>query len=506
MNTRPAPEATLSTHPAPTPGPAPGTGRVRLGSATGRHIVTATVLGSGVAFLDGSVVNVALPAIGRDLGGGLPVLQWTLDGYLLTLSALLLLGGALGDRYGHRRVFAAGLVVFTAASLACGLAPGAGALIAARVAQGVGGALLVPGSLAIIDATIDERDRGAAIGRWAALAGVASALGPFLGGWLVDAASWRWVFLINVPLAAATLYALRRVPETRAATGRRLDYPGALAVTAGLGGAVYALIEIPAHGWTPLATAAALAGAAGLIAFPFIERRAANPLLPLHMLRSRQFVGANLTTLAVYAALGGALFLLTLQLQTSLGYSALAAGTATLPMTVIMLLLSSRIGALAQRTGARLPMTAGPLIAGAGVALMALAQPGASYLTGVLPGVVVFGLGMALTVAPLTSTVLASVDEDHVGAASGTNNAVSRLANLLAVAVLPLAAGLHTRGDGPLGAGYPRAMLLAAALCALGGAASWLTIRRDVPVQTHIPPGVHQACQSPATRLNAPGD
>ncbi|MBW8484415.1 MFS transporter [Actinomadura parmotrematis] len=471
---------------------------VRLASATGRRVVVTTVLGSGVAFLDGSVVNVALPAIGRDLGGGLAILQWVLDGYLLTLSALLLLGGALGDRYGHRRVFGAGLALFTAASLACGLAPTSGTLIAARLLQGAGGALLVPGSLAMIDATIDRADRGAAIGRWAGFSGVASAIGPFLGGWLVDAASWRWVFLINLPLAAVTLATLRGVPETRATATGRLDVAGAISVTAGLGGAVYALIEIPAHGWTPLATALAAAGAAGLALFPLIESRAADPLLPLSMLRSVQFVGVNATTLAVYAALGGALFLLTLQLQNSLGYSALAAGVATLPMTLIMMLLSSRMGALAQKAGARVPMTAGPLVAACGLALMALARPGASYWTGVLPGVVVFGLGMALTVAPLTSTVMASVDEAHAGAASGTNNAVSRLANLLAVAVLPLVAGVNT-GDGPLGPGYSRAMLIAAVLCALGGAVAWCTVRRSVPVRHHIPAGLHQSCQDPAT-------
>ncbi|WP_019634581.1 MFS transporter [Actinomadura atramentaria] len=477
-----------------------GDGRVRLGSRTGRWVIGATVLGSGAAFLDGSVVNVALPAIGRGLGGGLTVLQWVLDGYLLTLSALLLFGGALGDRYGHRRVFAAGLALFTAASLGCGLAPTPALLIAARLAQGVGGALLVPGSLAIIDATISRDDRGAAVGRWAAPSGAASALGPFIGGWLVDAASWRWVFLINLPLAALTMLALRRVPESRAGGAARLDYAGAAAVTAGLGGAVYALIEVPAHGWSPAAAVLAAVGVAGLVAFPLIERRQADPLLPLRMLRSRQFVGVNAVTLAVYSALGGALFLLTLQLQNTLGYSALRAGLATLPMTVIMMALSSRIGALAQRTGARLPMTAGPVLAGGGVALMALARPGGSYLTSVLPGVVVFGFGMALTVAPLTSTVLASVDEAHVGAASGTNNAVSRLANLLAVAVLPPLAGLSARGDGPLGPGFSRAMLIAAAVCAAGGPVAWFAVRRSVPVRGHTPAGIHQACQDPRTR------
>ncbi|RAY14666.1 MFS transporter [Actinomadura craniellae] len=477
---------------------------VRLASRTGRWVVLATVLGSGIAFLDSSVVNVALPAIGRSVGGGFSVLQWVLDGYLLTLSALLLLGGALGDRYGRRRVFAIGLVIFTLASLGCGLAPNAATLIAARLLQGVGGALLVPGSLALIDATIDRADRGRAVGMWAGLSGVAAALGPFIGGWLVDAASWRWVFYINVPLAAvALLVLLRHVPESRSRAAGRLDYPGALAATVGLGGAIYALIEVPGHGWTPINVVLTAVGAAGLLLFPVIEHRQPNPLLPPALLRSVQFVGVNLTTLAVYSALGGALFLLTLQLQVTLGYSALEAGLATLPMTVIMMTLSGRMGALAQRIGARPLMTAGPLVAGLGLALMMLARPGTGYVAGVLPGVLVFGLGMALTVAPLTSTVLASVDEGHVGAASGANNAVARLANLLAVAVLPLLAGLDMNGGGPLGDGFGRAMMISAVLCALGGVISWFTVRRTVRVRTHPLPGVNQACQDPCTRERA---
>ncbi|MQA03354.1 MAG: DHA2 family efflux MFS transporter permease subunit [Streptosporangiales bacterium] len=478
---------------------------VAFASPPGRGLIAAAILGSGVAFLDGSVVNVALPTIGRDVGGGFAVLQWVLDGYLLTLSALLLLGGALGDRYGRRRVFLIGLVVFTVASLACGLAPSAFGLILARLAQGVGGALLVPGSLAMIDATIRADDRGRAIGTWAGLTGVASAIGPFLGGWLVDAVSWRLVFFINVPIAVVAVAAtLRYVPESRdTTTTGRPDIAGAVTITVGLAGVVFALIQGPAHGWTALPVTAAVVGAVALVAFPWLELRQRAPLLPLALFRSVQFTGANVTTLTVYAALGGALFLLALQLQLSMGYSPVAAGLATLPTTVIMLLLSGRIGGLAQRTGPRLPMTVGPLVAGAGLALLALARPGATYLGGVFPGVTVFGLGLAITVAPLTSAVLAAVDERHVGAASGVNNAISRLAGLLSVAVLPLVAGLDTTSGGPLGDGFATAMFISAALCGVGGRTAAVTVEKVTPVATHTLPAVNQACQHPCTRTDA---
>jgi EmrB/QacA subfamily drug resistance transporter len=476
---------------------------VALASSSGRWLIVATVLGSGIAFLDGSVVNVALPAIGRSVGGGFAVLQWVLDGYLLTLSALLLLGGALGDRYGRRRLFIIGLIVFTVASLGCGLAPSAATLVVARMVQGVGGALLVPGSLALIDAQIRTEDRGRAIGTWAGLTGVASAVGPFVGGLLVDALSWRLVFFINVPLAAVAVpVTLRYVRESRdlTATGRP-DLAGSATITIGLAGAMFALIEGPSRGWTALPIVASVVAVVAFVLFPLIERRRRDPLLPLTLFRSAQFTGANLTTLAVYAALSGALFLLTLQLQLSMGYSALRAGLATVPITVIMLLLSGRIGGLAQRIGPRIPMTAGPLVAGAGLALLCLARPGASYQSGVLPGVTVFGFGLAITVAPLTSAVLAAVAEEHVGAASGVNNAVSRLAGLLAVAVLPLAAGLDTTAaDGPLGDGFGVAMLISAGLCALGGVVAALTVGPGTLVRAHPLPALNHACQSPRTR------
>ncbi|MFR9729743.1 DHA2 family efflux MFS transporter permease subunit [Saccharopolyspora sp. MS10] len=478
----------------------PDTASIPLASRAGRWIVVSTVLGSGVAFLDGSVVNVALPAIGRDTGGGFAVLQWVLDAYLLTLSALLLLGGALGDRYGRRRVFQVGLVVFTAASLGCGLAPTGEALIVARLVQGAGGALLVPGSLALINSTIAAEDRGRAVGTWAGFTGVSSALGPFLGGWLVDAASWRWVFFINVPLAAlAFAVTARHVPETRSGQAGPPDLLGSASVTFGLAGATYALIELPARGWTPLTAAALVVGVLGLAAFPFVELRGRHPILPLNLFSSRQFTGANLTTFSVYAALSGALFLLSLQLQQTMGYSALQAGLATLPITVIMLLISGRMGAIAQRTGPRLPMSIGPLGCAAGLVLLTRAQPGAAYLSGVVPGVVVFGLGLSVTVAPLTSAVLASVDADRTGVASGVNNAISRLAGLVAVAVLPLVAGMSDPG-GTVGTGFTRAMLISAGACALGGALSWFTVGdRRLGVDPVAVPAVDHCCQDPCT-------
>lgn len=480
------------------------TATIPLASRTGRWIIAGTILGSGVAFLDGSVVNVALPAIGRDTGGGFAVLQWVLDAYLLTLSALLLLGGALGDRYGRRRVFQIGLVVFTLASLGCGLAPSGELLIVARLLQGVGGALLVPGSLALINSTIRSEDRGRAVGTWAGLTGVSSALGPFIGGWLVDAASWRWVFFINVPLAALALHVTaRHVPETRSGRPGSPDLAGAATITLGLAGAIYALIELPARGWNPVTIAALVVGVAGLVAFPLLEHRGRNPILPLNLFASRQFTGANLTTFTVYAALSGALFLLSLQLQQTLGYSALRAGVATLPITVIMLLISGRMGALAQRTGPRLPMTIGPFGCAAGLALLTWAQPGSTYLTGVLPGVLVFGLGLSVTVAPLTSAVLASVTADRAGVASGVNNAISRLAGLVAVAVLPLVAGMTGPGD-TVADGFGFAMLVSAGACALGGVLSWCTIGgRRLAVEPMPLPGVQQACQDPCTCTDA---
>ncbi len=473
-----------------------------LASAGARWLIAAAVLGSGIALLDGTVVNVALPTIGRDLGGGLTGQQWVLDGYLLTLSALLLTGGAAGDRYGRRRVFIAGLVVFTAASVVCGFSPTVGWLVGARLMQGVGAAALVPGSLALIDAGIIDDDRGRAVGVWAGMSGVTTALGPFIGGWLVDAASWRWVFFLNLPLAVAVVWiAARHIPESRDPTARgRPDIPGTAAVTVGLSGVIYALIETPSRGWTFVTATAAVVGTAALLAFPAIERRAQSPLLPLKLLRSRQFTGANLTTLAVYTAIGGALFLLALQLQQSMHYSALAAGLAMMPMTIIMLIGSPWAGALGQRAGPRLPMTVGPLIAAVGLALMARIVPGVSYLGAVLPAVVVFGIGLAITVAPLTAAVLSAVPDTYAGTASGVNNAIARLAGLLAVAVLPVAAGIRAGPGEPFGRGFSVAMIISAAICVVGAFIAALTVRTGADFARQVLPGINHACQDPCTR------
>ena len=477
---------------------------MRYGTPAGRWVITASVLGSGIAFLDGTVVNVALPAIGEDLGGGLAGLQWTVDGYLLTLGALLLLGGSLGDLYGRRRMFVAGLVAFTAASAVCGIAPSMGALVAARAVQGVGGALLVPGSLALLAASFAPEDRGAAVGAWSGLAGVATALGPFLGGWLVDAVSWRLVFLINVPLAAvAVVLTLRHVPESRdLEASHRPDLAGALAATVGLAGVVFALIEGPVDGASARVLVSGGVGVAALIAFPFVERRTAQPLVPLSIFRDPQFTGANATTIAVYAAFGGALFLLVLELQQVLGYSALAAGAALLPITVIMLALSARTAALSQRIGPRLPMTVGPLIVAGGLVLAAGLGPGDTYAAGVLPAVVVIGLGLALTVAPLTAAVMAAVDEHHVGVASGVNNALARIGTLLSVALLPLVAGLGNLapGDPRYTDGVSRALLVSAGLCVVGGAVAFVTVRRGAKVARVVQPNVVHRCADPCMR------
>ncbi|MCX2753696.1 MULTISPECIES: MFS transporter [unclassified Gordonia (in: high G+C Gram-positive bacteria)] len=475
---------------------------VPAASAAGRWLIVAAVLGSGVAFIDGTVVNVALPAIARDLDTGLRGQQWVLDGYLLTLSALLLIGGVAGDRYGRRLVFAGGLAVFAVATVACGLSPTVELLVAARIVQGIAAAAVVPGSLALINAEIRPSDRGAAVGLWAGMSGATTALGPFLGGWLVDAASWRWTFLLSVPLALGALWiAIRHVPESRGApSNARLDVAGALAMTVGLAGVIYALIEGPSNGWNGVTVAAGVVGVVALVGFVVIESRVPAPLLPLGLFRSSQFTGANLTTLLVYAALGGALFLLALQLQQSLGYSAFEAGAAMFPSTFIMLFGSPVVGKLAQRTGPRLPMTVGPLIAAGGFALMSRVEPGSGYVDSVLPGVLLFGLGMTVTVAPLTSAALAAVDDALAGTASGVNNAVARLAGLLAVAVLPAVAGIDAGPGDPLGDGFRTAMYICAACCAVGGLVAACTIRSSTDVRPQVRAGVDTACQDAATR------
>lgn len=458
---------------------------VALGTTRGRWVLMATVLASGMAFLDSTAVTVALPAIGRDLGSGLSGLQWTVTGYTLALASLILLGGSLGDRYGRRRVFLIGVGWFAAASLLCGLAQDTGQLVAARAFQGIGGALLAPGSLALIQSSFRPADRARAIGVWSSLSGIAGLIGPFLGGLLVDVASWRLVFLVNVPVAAAIIaVAGKHVPESRdPAHHGRFDVLGAVLGAAALGGVTYALIAAGEDPTRPDVAASAVIGVATGIGFVVRERRAADPMLPPQLFADRQFTGANLATLAVYAGLGGAMLFLVLQLETVLGYDATAAGAALVPTIVIITLLSPRAGALAQRIGPRLPMTVGPLLTAAGALWLAGVDGSRPYAVEVLPGSVLQGLGMALTVTPLTATVLSAAPDTLAGSASGVNNAVARAAQLLAVAALPVAVGLS--GDdythpAAFTAGYHTAMIICAVLFVLGGAVSWWTIRNDV--------------------------
>jgi len=463
---------------------------VRLHSATGRWIVAGSVLGSGAVFLEGSVVNVALPAIARDFELGVEGLQWVVNGYLLTLSALMLLGGTLGDRFRRSRVFAVGCVAFAVASVGCALAPSLPVLVALRLLQGIAGSLLVPNSLAMLETAFRGDERGAAIGQWAGWSAVSTALGPLAGGWLVDAGSWRWVFASVVPFAlGATWIALRHAPagEARAvsAAAGRVDYTGAALVTLGLAGVVAALIVGPTAGFgRPAVLAAGIGGVLCLVAFVLEERRlgrrGAHPLLPLEVFRSRQFTGANVMTLLIYAALNGLLFLLMPQIQNNLGYTALTAGAALLPASAVMLALSPVAGRVAGRIGPRLPMAIGALVAAGAMLLFSRVGPGASYLGVVLPAAVVFGLGLGTLVAPLTAAVLGAVDEHEAGVASGINNAAARLAGLLAAAALPLAAGIGgtARLDGPeFGAGYVRAMWICAGLCAAGSVIALLTMQ-----------------------------
>lgn len=462
--------------------PAPPPTPLALGTPPARWVLLATVLASAMAFLDSTAVNVALPSIGAELGSSLSGLQWTVTGYTLALASLILLGGALGDRYGRRKVFLVGVVWFATTSLLCGLAPSTELLVAARVLQGVGGALLTPGSLSLIQSSFRHADRARAIGLWSGLGGIAGLGGPFLGGFLVDAVSWRWVFLVNVPLAiAVVVVSVRHVPESRdPAHHGRFDVPGAVLTALALGGVTYALIDAGSGPGTWVALAVGLAAGVG---FVVQERRTADPMLPLGVFADRQFTGANLTTLAVYGALGGFSFFLVLQLQTVLGYDALESGAAMVPSILVISLLSSRAGALATRFGPRLPMTVGPLVAASGVLWLSFVGAGTSWPTGVLPGSLLFGLGMALTVAPLTATVLGAAPDHLAGVASGVNNAVARAAQLLSVAALPLLVGLS--GDDYADAdaftdGYALAMRLCAGLVALGGLVALVTIRADV--------------------------
>jgi EmrB/QacA subfamily drug resistance transporter len=404
-----------------------------------RLTLIATILGSTVVFLDGTVVNVALPAISDGLDVGLAGQQWVVEAYTLSLVALLLVGGSLGDQFGRRRIFVIGLIAFGATSALCAVAPTAEFLIGARALQGVAGALLVPGSLAIVAATFDGAARGRAVGTWTAWSGIATVLGPAGGGALIGLTSWRAIFWVNLPLIAVTgMLTLRAVEESRdedAFLG--IDWPGIALSAFGLGGPTFALIEQPAHGWgDPMVWAPMVAGVLSFGFFILREATARHPMMPLSLFRIRNFWVANLTTLTAYAGLIGGLFFVGLFLQQVAGYSALEAGLATTPISVLMFFLSPRFGRIASGTGPRAPMCVGPIVGGIGLLLLLRVDASPSYLTDILPGLLIFGIGLSATVAPLTATVLDSVDEHHVGIASGVNNGVSRVAGLLAIAVL----------------------------------------------------------------------
>ncbi|MEU8471919.1 MFS transporter [Streptomyces sp. NPDC029006] len=468
---------------------------LRVASPAGKWVLLTTVLGSSMALLDSTVVNVALPTIGRHLDASLAALQWTVNGYMLSLAGLILLGGSLGDRFGRRRIFVVGVVWFAAASLMCGLAPNVGILIAARVLQGVGGALLTPGSLAIIQASFHPADRARAVGLWSGFGGVGAAVGPFLGGWLVDGPGWRWVFLLNIPAALVCVpVALRHVPESsgpfdasnadggRAAPRRRFDVLGAVLGAAALALVTYALIG--ARSSSVLVPVTAVAGVAAGVAFVRVERRRPDPMMPPDIFASRQFTAVNLVTLCVYAAFGGFFFLTALQLQVVAGYSALQAGTALLPTTALMLLFSARSGELAQRIGPRIPLTVGPLLCATAMLLMLRVGKDASYVADVLPALVVMGLGMVTLVAPLTATVLASVDTGRAGLASGINNAAARAAGLIAVAALPVLTGMGSeayRSADAFDAAFRRAMPLCAGVLVVGAVLAFTMVRRPAP-------------------------
>jgi EmrB/QacA subfamily drug resistance transporter len=409
-----------------------------VAAARKRWVLAASILGSSLAFIDGTVVNVALPAIQRDLHASLREAQWVVESYALLLAALLLVGGTLGDRLGRKKMFEAGVLVFAAASVACALSQDPAQLIAARAVQGLGGALLVPGSLALISANFAEDERGRAFGTWAGFSGITSALGPLLGGYLIDRLSWAWAFAVNIPVAVVVLaITWRHVPESRQpGDPAGLDVAGAVAATLGLGGCVFFFIEAPSRGWgAPTVLTALATGVVALVAFAWLERRQPAPMLPPDLLRNRNFVASNVLTLLLYAGLGGGLFFLPLNLIQVQGFSATAAGAALLPFVAIMFLLSRWAGGLADRRGARLPLIVGPLLAAAGFALLAVPGTSARYVSGFLPGIAVLGLGMGIAVAPLTTAVMNSVSSDASGTASGINNALSRVAGVLAIAV-----------------------------------------------------------------------
>ena len=470
-------------------GPSPGAGTppvsdgLHLATARGRWVLTATVLGSAMAQLDATVVGIAQPAIGKEFHAQISGLQWVSAGYLLTVAGLILLAGALTDRYGRRRIFVIGVTWFAIASLICAIAPNIGLLIAARGLQGIGGALLTPGSLAILEASFVKEDRGRAIGAWSGLGGVATALGPFVGGFLITAVSWRLIFLINLPIAVAVIFiAMRHIPESRDpnATGD-IDFAGSVLTVLALVGISYGLIQGSSGNWgSNVVLGALLIGAVAAVAFVVVELRVRAPIVPLDIFKSRQFSATNAVTLLIYGMLGGMFFLLPIELQQVSHYGPTAAGASLLPITFMMFALSSRSGALSARIGPRLQMSAGPLVVAAGLALFARINAGGNYLVEVLPAVLVFGLGLAITVAPLTATAMSSAPAERSGLASAVNNTVARTGSLLAVALLPAVAGIT--GDSYLHpavfeTGFQHAAFIASVICAAGGLLAAATIR-----------------------------
>jgi EmrB/QacA subfamily drug resistance transporter len=492
-------------------------GYVRLASARGRWVLAVAVLGEAMTLLEATVVNVSLPSLGRDLGAGFAGLQWILDGYVLTLTSLILLGGSLGDRYGRRRILNLGVFVFLVASTLCAAAPTVGWLIFARFLQGIGGALLIPGTLAIVDAVFHPDDRLRAIGAWTGLGAIAGAIGPVLGGFLTDAISWRAVFLVNLPIGILVIAAANRhVPETRdpTVTGG-LDFRGATFAALGIGSICFALIQA-AQGPAGVPIAAVVVGIVASAVFLRVEHHGRHPMLPLEIFSSRQFASANLVALLSFAALGGVMFLFVAFLQATLGYTALQAGAATLPITLLLLALSVPSGALAQRIGPRIPLTIGSSLAGAGLLLMSTIKAGDAYFTGVMPALIVFGVGLATIITPITATVLASVDARHAGIASGVNNSLSRLGQLLGVAALPLVAGLSGadfRSAAAMADGFPIAMTVAGGGSLAAALLAWTTISNDAleqsvtgakPLAQERAPIVDLSCAVAGTPLSPP--
>ncbi|WP_432936341.1 MFS transporter [Kribbella sp. CA-253562] len=469
-----------------------------LRSGTGFALVAATVLASMVGFLDAYMVNVAVPAIGAGLRAGVSQVQWVLTGYLVTVASLLLLAGALADHFGRRRILVVGLGIMFVASLCCAAAPNVELLIAARAVQGVGGALVVPSSLALLNGTLRPTDRAKGIGVWAGVSTLGTTLGPYGGGWLVDHGSWRYIFLLNVPLIAAAYWVLRRVPEVdRTRRPLSLDLAGGLLTVLGLGGVIYALTAGPDSGWasTPVLTAAAI-GLVCLIALVPLEQRRAAPMVRTALFRIRQFVAINATTVLFYGAISAAAYLVVLQCQLQLGYSATAAGAALVPESVVFLIVSPLVGGLVARVGTRWPMTVGILIVAGGFVWLSAARPGDGYLTAILPGAILWGLGLGLAVAPLTAAVLAAVDDSDLGEASAINDAASRVGGVILVALVPALLGAGGSRDlvQPLAGNYRTAMLVLAGLAIVSAVVTSVFVasgRRPSARVPAAPPRVH---------------